>query len=150
MNVTKYYKNSVVVPSLLIITVYVISAIFLALYNDFKEGWLQSQSSMVNPVVMALPHAVIICILALPVFLNHFSKIRSNPEVRMITWFLLPGIYFCYVWIMKSPYILNEDSVSELDYIYLLSVTLPYIISLIVNYIKFKNEMGIEQKKSLS
>jgi uncharacterized membrane protein YhaH (DUF805 family) len=134
MTLPELYRRSVVYPAIILLPVSIVIA-FIENHN-YKSEWLTSESVIGMTIMVAFIYCLIVCILALTIFLNRYRKIRSNLFLSALSWFLLPGGFILLV-IGKA---INEYATveSESEIIYALIFNVPFIIGLAWGFVKYR------------
>lgn len=136
----KYYKIATLYPSVLVL---IGVLIFSIIENyDYKSEWLTADAVIFMSFVTAFIFCFFICLLSLTILLNKSEKIRSNKYLSFLSWFLLPGSVLIAILILEvSKWIsATEGTKNETKYTFMLCI--PFLISLIVSYLKYKKRNG--------
>jgi hypothetical protein len=136
MKLDSYYFRAVIFPSGLII---ILSIGFAIIDNfNYKSEWLTGGGMIIMAMVTSFIFCLLICLLSLTIFLNTYEIVRRSFFLSFLSWFLLPMGLIAIVLMHEMTY--NKDLIIENDtsYIYPLILTIPYIISITLSFIKYK------------
>jgi hypothetical protein len=136
MTIAKFYTRSVVYPGLFFIPC--ITLFSLIDSRNYKSEWLTSASVVQMTFVAALVYWILICILALTIFLNRFEQIRSSLVLSGLSWFLLPAGFICLVTGKAINEYLTVGTTGEI--IYALLFNLPFVTGLVWGFWKFRTK----------
>lgn len=140
MNLSKYYKNGIITPAFIVITCYLLYEIVylvLDLGKGYKSDFLTKNNFSGITVLIVVANAVFLGILSTPLFLNTFRQVRNSFFLNLLTWFLLPGTWICYLIIKHISYLLSLDNGFDQESIFIFSNTLPYLFGLVLSYREF-------------
>ncbi|HEY4788859.1 MAG TPA: hypothetical protein VIH57_22570 [Bacteroidales bacterium] len=138
MKLSNYYKKAVIYPSVFIL----LFCIIYPIADNYKSEWQTIKSAMLISTVASLIYAVLMCGLSLTIFLNKFQKLRRNLVWNILTWFLLPCGYIITVLISDIHNRMKYDFGFGNGFIYLLIMTLPFVIGLSATFIKFRQKIN--------
>lgn len=143
MQLIRYYKRAVALPSGIIILGYILYTIYdltIGPSKDYESEWLNPDAADVILIGMVILHCGIVALLCSTIFLIHFSIIRMSPILTFMSWFLLPMIYMGYLMYLPCRSVYSPVNV-PVFYSLILSLTLPFIFGLILTFIKFRNRI---------
>ena len=133
MTLTRIYRRSVVYPG-------IIEVGFIIAYppidRDYKSEWMTSESLSELAFIPALVYWVLICLLALPIFLNRYPRVSSDNILSVLSWFLLPGGFICALLIKVVTKYSNAGSIYEIAYT--ITYNLPFVAGLIWGFWKYR------------
>ena len=135
MKLFSYYKNAVIYPSLFIL--------FFSLMNATIDLMLSDYSDLLSSIVITLIFCVLMSGLALTIFLNKIRKYGTNLIWNIFTWFLLPFIYITMIYSHDINTRIKFEFGIGNDFLYLLIMTLPFILGLIWSFIKYRQQITI-------
>lgn len=104
--------------------------------RNYKSEWLTSESVIAMTVIAAIGYGLIICVLALTIFLNKHERVSSNSIFSALSWFALPFGFICLVIGKAINEYLTVGSTNEI--IYSVVLNLPFVIGLIWGFCKFR------------
>lgn len=136
MTTTRYYRNSTLYPTTLVIVVILIFSIVDN--RDYKSEWLTSQLVIGMSFVTSLVYSLILSILCLPIFLVNIEIINRNKLLTALCWFLLPMIYITTVLTHEIKCNLTYNKKFGTDFVYVILLNLPFIVALIWTYLKYR------------
>jgi hypothetical protein len=137
------YKKSIFYPSGLLLGIaFLFSIAYWFLFhrkveNEYSEHSLNLFEFIMLYFVIALVYSFIVAILSLSIFLNSYKKIRSNFVLSALSWFLLPVGFICLVIGKAVNEFLTVDSLWEI--IFALIGGIPFVVSLIIGFRKFRS-----------
>lgn len=134
MTLYELYKKSVVYPWLILLPCILIYSIMKN--RNYKSEWLTSESVIAMTVIAAIGYGLIICVLALTIFLNKHERVSSNSIFSALSWFALPFGFICLVIGKAINEYLTVGSTNEI--IYSVVLNLPFVIGLIWGFCKFR------------
>jgi len=134
MTLSELYKRSVVYPWLILLPCITIYSIIEN--RNYKSEWLTSESIIGMTIMAAIVYGLIICILALTIFLNKNERVSSNGIFSALSWFVLPFGFICLVIGKAINEYLTVGSTSEI--VYSLFLNLPFVIGLSWGFWKFR------------
>ena len=138
MKLFKYYKKAVIYPSLFIL----FFSIVYSLMDNYKNDPLTVQSVIQMSILPSLIFSLLICGLSLTIFLNKFRKLYKNVIWNILTWFFLPFAYISIIWIHDIEYRIKYSFGFGNDFLYLLIMTIPYVVSLSLTFIMYRKEVS--------
>ena len=133
-----YYRNAVLYASLLLL-------VFVASYT-IVENFNGSKSSITTPIISASIYFLLLCVLSLTIFLNKIKKLRRNKIWNIFTWFLLPFIYIIMIWVNDLQNRIHFEFEFGKGFVYLLIMTLPFVIALVWTFIAYRKTISHENK----
>ncbi len=145
MKLFNYYKKAVIYPSLFILFFCVIYSILNN--SDYKGDWPTTKSIIIMTVASSFFFSLLLNVLSLSIFLNKFKKLHRNLIWNMLTWFLLPLGYIAIVLIHDINNRIKFSFGFGNDFIFLLIMTLPFVISLCWTFMKYRQEIIIISNK---
>ncbi len=145
MKLFNYYKKAVIYPSLFILFFCVIYSILNN--SDYKGDWPTTKSIIIMTVASSFFFSLLMNVLSLSIFLNKFKKLHRNLIWNMLTWFLLPLGYIAIVLIHDINNRIKFSFGFGNDFIFLLIMTLPFVISLCWTFMKYRQEIIIISNK---
>jgi hypothetical protein len=143
ITLTKYYRNAAVFPLVFIATIGIISGIvhdILGIGKDYKSEWFTNDGYWVS-VFFATLLSILICLLSTTIYLNKLDKVKQNVFLCLIAWFLLPMLLIGYILTTHISYVINYQEKFDLENIFVLTLTLPHLISLTITFYKFRNNL---------
>jgi len=93
-------------------------------------------------IVGSLLFSLLMVCLSLPIFLNKFKRLNQNLIWNLFTWFLLPFGYITMVLIHDIKIRIKYDFGFGNDFIFLLLMTLPFVIGLCWTFIKYRQKIA--------
>ena len=139
MKLFNYYKKAVIYPSIFILFFCILCS---SIDNYFyKNEWLTAKSEIIMSIITSLIFSLIVCGLSLTIFLNKFAKINKNLIWNIVSWFLLPIAYITIVLIYNIKTRIKYDFGFGNDFIYLLIMTLPFVIGLYWTFNKYRQKI---------
>ena len=135
MKLFSYYKNAVIYPSLFIL--------FFSMMNSVIDLWLSDYSDLLMPIITTFIFCVLMSGLALTIFLNKIKKYGNNLIWNIFTWFLLPFFYISLIFIHDINTRIKFEFGIGNDFLYLLIMTLPFIIGLIWSFTRYRQQITI-------
>lgn len=143
MKLFNYYGKAVIYPSIFILFFSLINSIF---YNYESDG-LSDKSAIVTSIITSFIFCLLMCGLSLTIFLNKFKKLNKNLILNILSWFLLPFFYITIIFIHDLKNRIKYDFGFGNDFLYLLIITIPFIIGLCWTFFKYRQKItfaGIE------
>ena len=147
-NLTKYYRNATIFPLVFIATIGIISGIIheiLGIGADYKSEWFTDDGYWLSVLFVTL-FSFFICLLSTTIFLNKFDKVKQNIFLCLITWFFLPMLFIGYILTTHIVYVINYQEKFDFENIFVLVVTLPHLIGLIVTFYNFRKTAITESR----
>jgi len=139
MNLFKYYRKAVIYPSIFILFFCIIYAIIDNYI--YKSEWQTAKLAIVMSILTSLIFSLLICGLSLTIFLNKFKKLNKNLIWNILTWFLLPFGYITIILIHDIKNRIKYEFGFGNDFIYLLIMTIPFVIGLCWTFLKFRQKI---------
>jgi len=139
MKLFRYYKKAVLYPSIFIL----FFCIVYALIDNYKSDPLPLKSVIQMSIVPSLIYALLICALSATIFLNKIQKLNKNIIWNLFAWFLLPFVYILIILVQDFDYRIKHGFGFGNDWLYLLIMTVPYIIGLYCTFINYRKEITI-------
>ncbi|OOQ60212.1 hypothetical protein [Mucilaginibacter pedocola] len=138
----KFYSKAVIGPSVFVLLANIIYAIAYARLSNYKSEWETADSNAKYMLIFGVFNSVVIGILSLPIFLNTYPSINSNPLLRLLSWFLLPATWHMFIfWVSSQDYSASEDLI-ENPFILAAINTWPYILGLWFTYKQFHKQIS--------
>ena len=135
MELIKSYKNSILVPSIIVIISSVINSI--AHYDpDYESEWMTSEVIDLVSIGLSIGYIIFFSIISLPLLLNKWDKISSNLIYSFLTWFLVPLSFSISIFYHEISNLINNGN-TDLGLIYASSLTIPYLAGLALSYFNF-------------
>jgi hypothetical protein len=135
MSLNKYYCSAVIYPSL--IAILLTSAFSVIDNHDYQSEWLTPNSVIFISILTVILYSLLICGLALTIFLNRYEKIGGNPLLKTLSWFLLPGGCISIALLNDISHRLKYEMEFDTSFIYVLLLNVPFILGIIRSYLKF-------------
>ena len=137
MKLFKYYRKAVIYPSLFILFFCVINLII----DNYNTEWLTAKSAIIMSISTSSIFFLLICVLSLTIFLNKFEKLNKNLIWNILVWFFLPFAYILMIWIHDIKNRIKFEFGFGNDFLFLLMMTIPFIISLFWTFLKYRQEI---------
>lgn len=135
MDLIKSYKNSIFVPSIIVIISSVMNSI--AHYDpDYESEWMTSEVIDIVSIGLSIGYILFFSIISLPLLLNKSSKISSNKVYSFLTWFLIPTSFSISIFYHEISNLITTGN-TDLGLIYAASLTIPYLVGLVLSYFNF-------------
>ncbi|MBU0519596.1 hypothetical protein KJ564_11750, partial [bacterium] len=99
---------------------------------------LTDYSAILMSIIPALIYSLLMCGLSLTIFLNNFKKFNKNLIYNIMTWLLLPFAYIVMIFIHDIKNRIKFEFGFGSDFLYLLIMTIPFIIGLCLTLLKFR------------
>jgi len=137
MKLRRYYMEAVLSPSVFVLLFVVIFTIA----DSRGQGWQSSKSALMSAIGTSIVYFIIVCVLALSIFLNRIKGLAGNLVWNLVTWFTLPFAYLIYVVYndIKNRILYNFGLGKGL--LYLILMTSPYFIGLVWSFIKYRQSV---------
>ncbi|MBI9038890.1 MAG: hypothetical protein JEY97_12215 [Bacteroidales bacterium] len=137
MNLFRYYKKAVIYPSLFLLF---FSAIY-SIIDNYKSDWQTAKSAIIMSIIASFIYFLLMCVFSSTIFLNRFQKLNKNLFWNILTWFLLPFGYIIIVLIYDITNRIKYEFGFGNGFIYLLIMTLPFIIGLWWTFMKYRQKI---------
>lgn len=137
MSLFSYYKKAVISPSLFVL---IFSVTYSILYY-LKSDLLSAQSIFFMILLPSLLFILLMYVLMLPILTNRISMLRNNLFWNLLSWFLLPIVYLSMVLSFDVQNRLKFGFVFGNDFIYLLFITVPFVIGLYRSFILYRQHI---------
>jgi len=137
MKIFKYYKQAVIVPSLFVL----FFCIVYSFLDNYKSDPLPARSVIQTSIIPLLGFSLLVCGLSLTIFLSKIRRINQNTIWNILAWFLLPMVYISMVLIHDIGYRIKYGFGFGIDFLYLLIMTIPYVIGLCWTFINFRKDI---------
>jgi hypothetical protein len=137
MKISPYYKKAVLPPSLLVL----FFSVVYTLIGLYKSDWSIEGSAGTMSFIGPLFYVLLMCILSLTIFLNKIRRLRKSLLWNILGWFLLPVGYLAFVLINDISNRIFFDFGFGHSFIYLLIMTLPFVVSLIISFIRYRQNI---------
>ncbi len=142
MKLIKYYKDAVLIPSLSVIVTYIIFAIFHKIFSQVYENeWLTDEAILLTSFWLVILNALLISVLSVTIFLNKYNEIKANFFLSLLSWFVIPMIWILYILITHFYYVKTYSHYFNSESIFVFFNTLPYILGLLLAFIKFRRKI---------
>ena len=142
MKLFSYYKIAVIYPSIFILF---FCAIF-SIIDNYQSDWLTAKFVIGASIITSLIYSLLMCGLSLTIFLNKIEKLNKNLFWNMLTWFLLSFGYITIILIHDIKTRIRYEFGFGTDFIYLLIMTIPFIIGLCWTFKKYRQKIIIAIK----
>ncbi len=137
MTLSRLYKYTTVYPAISAI----IGTTIVSVYDnkDYKSEWLTPDAVVLMCVIASVIYSAIVCVFSAGLFLNGVQKIRDNFLWSLLSWLLLPYGFMATAVIktLLEPY----TSSSNAGYMYLLTLNVPFAVSLVWTFILFRRKL---------
>ena len=137
MKLFNYYRKAVLYPSIFIL----FFCIVYSFIDNYKSDPLTFKSVIQMSILPSLIYSLLICGLSLTIFLNKLKKLNKNLIWNLSAWFLLPFVYISIILLHDIEYRIKYDFGFGNDFLYLLIMTIPYVIGLCWTFIKYRKEI---------
>ncbi len=134
MTLSGIYTRSVIYPSLILLLVVTVFSIIIN--RDYKSEWLTREAAIEMDIIAALVYSLLICLLALTVFLNRYESVRSNTYLSALSWFLAPGALICSMFGKAINHYFAVGTPYEIEFA--IAFNLPFAIGLIWGFRRFR------------
>ena len=143
MSIAKYYKTSILYPSLFVL---VFTIVYSIIDNfNYKSEWLTAESVMGMSIMFAFLYCLIISILALTQFFCSYQRVRSNLFLLIICWFLAPIGFITAVIFKELNFRLKYNSGHfDSDLLYILVLNIPFIVGIALGFRLFIRTITFE------
>lgn len=139
MNLFNYYKNAVIYPSIFI----QFFCFTYSIIDNYKSEWPTAKFVIITSILASLIYSLLICVLSLTIFLNKIKKLNPYLIWNMLTWFLLPFAYLTMILIHNIENRIRYEFGFGNDFIYLLIMTIPFVIGLFLTFKKYRQKIVI-------
>ncbi len=137
MKLFKYYGRAVVYPSVFILFFSILNSLFA----NYGTDGLSDKSAFVISIVTSFIFCLLMSVLSLTIFLNKLKRVRNNLTWNLLSWFLLPMFYLTIVFIHDFKIRFKYDFGFGNDFLYLLIMTIPFVIALVWTFIKYRQKI---------
>jgi hypothetical protein len=137
MKLFRYYKEAVIYPSLFIVFFCIINSIIA----NYESGGRSDYSAIFLSIITTCIFSLLMSMLTLTIFLNKFKKLNNNLIWNILTWFLLPFSYLVIIFVHDIKIRINYGFGFGNDFIYLLIITLPFVIGLGWTFIRYRQKI---------
>jgi hypothetical protein len=134
MNLFYYYRKAVIYPSIFILFFCIVYSIIDNYNSELPK------SVIIMSILPSLIFSLLICVLSLTIFLNKFKTLNANLIWNILTWFLLPLVYITIILIHDINNRIRYEFGFGKDFIYLLIMTIPFVIGLCWTFIKYRQK----------
>ena len=141
MKLFKHYRNAVIYPAIFIIF---FNLVYSLLYN-YESNGLAVNSDFLTSFIPSLIFALLMCVLALTIFLNKIYTINKNLISNILTWFLLPFLYLSMIFFHELIIRVKFEFGFGNDFLYLLILTIPFVIGLILTFTKYRQQITTDE-----
>ncbi len=135
MTLKRLYIKAVILPSIIVIVG--MSILSITDPHDYTTQWTSKESIIFISILISFIYSLIICVLALTIFLNN-KIIKPNGPASFLSWFLLPMTWIILA-LSKSLY--HSQKIGggyDINFLYLTVLNLPFVIGLVWTYILFR------------
>lgn len=144
----KHYRNAILIPASLILLAYIIVSLLGGLEEASYESEMNTDTGFYMFWFLAIIfHTMFIGVLALPLFLNKYGKVRENNFLSAIFWFSAPIIWI--LGMMVSDWNDIQTFYKSLYHymivhgrLFLLGSIFPYLIGLCMTFRKFRKNLN--------
>jgi hypothetical protein len=138
----KAYRIAAIYPSIFVI---VACFIYSVIENkNYKSEWLTGESIIFLSMLITFVFSILMCLFCLTIFLNIKEKIKTNIFLNFLSWFLLPISVIVFIIIHDVLYRLKYHENFGSDFIFILILTVPFIVGLVWSFIYYKRKETIE------
>ncbi|WP_460218747.1 hypothetical protein [Psychroserpens sp. MEBiC05023] len=136
MSIFKYYKVAVLYPSILVC----LSGILFSIVSNrnYISDFISKDAIIELGILFTVLHVLIMLILSLPIMLHQKSVIHNSKLYSIISWFFFPIIYLGIILFEHFSYETNTRFYTNDGTIFILILTVPYIISVMLSYYMYK------------
>ena len=138
-----YYIKAVIYPSIFV----VFFCIVYSFMDNYKSDPLPIQSVIRMSIIPAAAFILLICLLGLSIFFNKIKKLNKNLIWNSLAWFLLPVAYIVLIFIHDLENRIKLELGFGNDFLYLVIMTIPYVIGLSWTFIQFRKEISTAHMK---
>jgi hypothetical protein len=127
-------------PLLFIIVISIFSGSIhdiLGIGKDYKSEWFSNDGNW-ESVILKIILSSIICLLSTTIFLNNYSRVKNNLVLSALSWFTFPMILIGYILGKHICYLINSKENFGSESIFVLTVTLPHLVGLVLTFISFR------------
>lgn len=136
-----YYKRAVLLSFWIALGCNILYMILESLFSTYKSEWLTMESFFPIMLFMVLVNALIFAVLCLTILLNHYMQINSGLALSALTWFAFPAAWIAFLFIATAPDTFDYSHGWDSAGIFLVLNTVPYVIVLIMSYVKFRRAL---------
>ncbi len=137
MKLFRYYRNAVLYPTIFVL---LFSAAYSVISNMYSNDFANYQAILMS-VIPALLFSLLMCLLSLTIYLNRIRKVVSSTIMNILTWFLFPLLYVIIIFIQDLTARVRLDLGFGVDFLYLLFMTIPFIVGLVLTFVKFRQQI---------
>ena len=141
MKLFKYYKKAALYPSLFVL----FFSLIHSLIANYESNGLTDYSVILMSIITSLIFTLLMSLLSSSIFLNRITRLYKNLTWNVLSWFLLPLFYLAIVFIHDLKIRVKYDFGFGDDFIFLIIMILPYIISLCWTFIKYREKITSSQ-----
>jgi len=136
MSLFSYYRKAVINPSLFLL----FFTIMYSIMDNYGSEWLTAKTAIIMSFIASFLYILLMCGISLTIFLNKFQKLNKNLIWNLLTWFLLPiGYITMLIYDLKNR--IKYDFGFGNSFIYILIMTLPFVIGLCWTFIKYRQKI---------
>ena len=136
-----YYRRVVLLSAGVVFGLNLIYGITDIIFSSYKSEWLTSESFFPFTMFIALINSLIIGILCLTIFLNHYPAIKNNFILSPAACLFCPMLWIAVLLIKNFREIFNYADGWDSPGIFVIINTVPYLIILILSYIKYSQHL---------
>ncbi len=107
----------------------------------YKSEWLDKGTVIMITILASVIFSIMICLLSLSIFLNKISMIRNSFVLSILSWILLPYSLLIIFLIYQIRLVNRLGMIYMNDFVYVLIMIIPFMISLILTFIKYRKEI---------
>jgi len=137
MSLFSYYRKAVINPSLFLL----FFTIMYSIMDNYGSEWLTAKTAIIMSFIASFLYILLMCGISLTIFLNKFQKLNKNLIWNLLTWFLLPIGYITMLLIYDLKNRIKYDFGFGNSFIYILIMTLPFVIGLCWTFIKYRQKI---------
>lgn len=137
MKLFNYYKKAAIYPSFFILFFSIVHSII----DNYESGGLPDTSAILTSIITSCIFCLLMSLLILTIFLNKLKKFSNNFIWNILSWFLLPCFYLTIIFIYDLKIRIKYDFGFGNDFLYLLIMTIPFIVGLCWTYAKYRQRI---------
>ena len=137
MKLFRYYRNAVIYPSLFIVFFCVIHSIIA----NYEGNGQMDKSIFAMSIITSIIFSILMSGLSLTIFLNKIKRLNKYLIWNILSWLLLPITYITIIFIRDIRLRIYYDFGFGKDFLYLLTVTIPFVIGLCWTLIKYRQNI---------
>ena len=145
----KIYRNAVIIPAFTAILLTILFFIGDYFFGEaYESEWLTKESFYPITLIIVTINGLIISILALPILLNFYPKVRNQIGLRYIG-FILPFLWLIFL-ILQFSYLVFLEGYEYLGFSEFITtllinafiLVLPYIFGLLISYKQLEKNLN--------